>query len=520
LKNHTSMAALRLVLGDQLSHNLSSLSDMDKQEDVVLIAEVQSEATYVRHHKRKIAFIFSAMRHFADALRSDGVNVRYVKFDDDDNAGSLKAEVACALEEKPGRFDKVVATKPGEWRLLDDMQCWEGTFGTPVELRDDDRFIASLAEFADWAEGRKQLRMEYFYRDMRRKTDLLMKGDEPAGGEWNYDQANRKSLPKSASPPERIAFEPDEITRDVLSLVEARFDNHFGSLENFDYAVTHEDAEKALVHFVDDILPCFGDYQDAMAKGEAFLWHSLLSAYLNCGLLDPLDVCRRAEAAWQEERAPLNAVEGFIRQIIGWREYVRGLYWYKMPGYAKTNYLEANRKLPDFYWTGETDMACIREAVEHTRKHAYSHHIQRLMVTGNFALLAGIHPDEINEWYLIVYHDAYEWVELPNTHGMAIFADGGIMASKPYAASANYINKMSNYCSGCAYHHKAKTGEKACPFNYLYWDFLARNEDKLRGNPRMGLTYKNLDKKDPDELRAMSEQAERFLDEIGASRAD
>jgi len=514
------MAALRLVLGDQLSHNLSSLADMDKQQDVVLMAEVRSEATYVRHHKRKIAFIFSAMRHFAEALRADGVDVRYVKLDDDDNAGSLKAEVAGALEEEPDRFDKVVVTKPGEWRLLDDMECWEGTFATPVELRDDDRFIASVEEFADWAEGRKQLRMEYFYRDMRRKTDLLMDGDAPAGGEWNYDQANRKSLPKSASPPERIAFEADDITRDVLSLVEARFDNHFGSLENFDYAVTHEDAEKALDHFIDDILPCFGDYQDAMAKGEAFLWHSLLSAYLNCGLLDPLVVCRRAEAAWQEERAPLNAVEGFIRQIIGWREYVRGLYWYKMPGYAKTNFLEANRSLPDFYWTGETDMACVSEAVEHTRKHAYSHHIQRLMVTGNFALLAGIHPDEINEWYLIVYHDAYEWVELPNTHGMAIFADGGIMASKPYAASANYINKMSNYCSGCAYDHKAKTGEKACPFNYLYWDFLARNEDKLRGNPRMGLTYKNLDKKDPDELRAMSEQAERFLDEIGASPAD
>ncbi|MEL6664417.1 MAG: cryptochrome/photolyase family protein, partial [Pseudomonadota bacterium] len=380
-----------------------------------------------RHHKRKIAFLFSAMRHFAEELRNDGIRVHYVKLDDAGNAGSLKAQVADVLEAGEGRFDRVIVTKPGEWRLLEDMQDWSGTFGVEVELRDDDRFIATLDEFADWADGRKQLRMEYFYRDMRRKTDLLMDGDQPAGGEWNYDQENRKSLPKDVSAPARITFDVDDITEEVLGLVETRFGNHFGSLDNFDYAVTRQDAEAARDHFINDILANFGDYQDAMAKGEAFLWHSLLSAYLNCGLLDPLDVCRRAETAWQEGRAPLNAVEGFIRQIIGWREYVRGLYWYKMPAYRETNFLEANRTLPDFYWTGETDMACMSEAIEHTRKFAYSHHIHRLMITGNFALLAGIHPDEINEWYLVVYHDAYEWVELPNTHGMAIFADGGVM---------------------------------------------------------------------------------------------
>ncbi|MEM9739413.1 MAG: cryptochrome/photolyase family protein [Pseudomonadota bacterium] len=514
------MPTLRLVLGDQLSQGLSSLRDIDPEKDLVLMAEVQSEATYVRHHKRKIAFLFSAMRHFADALRIDDVDVEYITLDDPKNQGSLKAQLATTLQAHSGRFDRVVITKPGEWRLMDDMETWSGTLGIAVELRDDDRFIASLKDFADWAGGRKQLRMEYFYRDMRRKTGLLMDGDAPAGGLWNYDQENRKRLPKSIGTPDRIVFELDDITRDVLELVEHRFGNHFGSLADFNYAVTQADAELAMDHFIEDILPAFGDYQDAMAKGEAFLWHSLISAYLNCGLLDALEVCRRAETAWKDGFAPLNAVEGFIRQIIGWREYVRGLYWYSMPAYREMNFFNAVRTLPSLYWTGETDMACMREAIDHTLRYAYSHHIQRLMITGNFALLAGLHPDDVNGWYLAVYHDAYEWVEMPNTHGMAIFADGGVMASKPYAASANYINKMSNYCSGCAFDHKARTGEKACPFNYLYWDFLARNETKLRGNPRMGLTLKNLDKKDAVELKAMRDQASRFLESIGAFPRD
>ncbi|MEO0465768.1 MAG: cryptochrome/photolyase family protein [Pseudomonadota bacterium] len=508
------MPALRLVLGDQLSQDLSSLSDMDRETDVVLIAEVLEEATYVRHHKRKIAFLFSAMRHFAEELREKGVSVRYVKLDDLNNQGSLRGEVAAAIE--GGNFDEVVVTKPGEWRLYTDMEAWSDLLGVRVDLRDDERFIATLDEFSGWADGRKQLRMEYFYRDMRRKTGLLMDGDGPEGGEWNYDQANRKALPKSKPTPQRRFFTPDDISKDVIALIEQRFSDHFGSLENFDMGVSRADANTALDHFIKEILPGFGDYQDAMAKGEAFLWHSLLSAQINCGLLDPLEVCKRAEAAYKNDRAPLNAVEGFIRQIIGWREYVRGLYWLMMPAYKDTNALSANRVLPDFYWSGETDMRCMGEAIEQTRKYAYSHHIQRLMVTGNFALLAGLNPDEVNEWYLIVYADAYEWVELPNTHGMAIYADGGIMASKPYAASANYINKMSDYCSGCAYDPKARTGDNACPFNYLYWDFLARNEDTLRGNPRMGLSYKNLDKRDVDELSQMREQAASFLDYIGA----
>ena len=489
------MATLRLVLGDQLSPDISSLRDGDRGTDIVLMAEVMAEATYVRHHKQKLVLVFSAMRHFAEELCAAGWQVRYVRLDDEASAGSLKAQVACALDELDG-IDRVVVTKPGEWRLLSDMEDWDGIFGCAVELRDDTRFIASTSDFANWAQGRKSLRMEYFYRDMRRRTGLLMAGDKPAGGEWNYDQDNRKSLPKSKQTPQRRFFRPDPLTQEVIAMVEARFADHFGTLDHFDWGVTRNEAEAARDHFIADILPGFGDYQDAMAKDEAFLWHSLLSAYLNIGLLDPLDVCQRAEAAWKEGRAPLNGVEGFIRQILGWREYVRGLYWWRMPGYRDTNHFGADRALPDFYWTGETDMACLREAVLHSRDHAYSHHIQRLMVTGNFALLAGVDPDEVNDWYMIVYADAYEWVELPNTHGMAIYADGGLMASKPYAASANYINKMSDYCSGLRYRHTDRTGTDACPFNYLYWTFLDTHRARLKQNGRMGLVLKNLEKKD------------------------
>jgi deoxyribodipyrimidine photolyase-related protein len=502
------MGVLRLVLGDQLSPDISSLKDA-KPGDLILMAEVAEEATYVRHHKKKIAFLFAAMRHFAEELRTGGFKVRYVRLDDPGNQGSLRGEVARALEDDPA-LDAVVATKPGEWRLLKDMETWRDLMPVPVDLREDTRFIVPLTEFYAWAKGRKQFRMEFFYRDVRRKTGLLMDGEQPAGGQWNFDHDNRKRLPKSLVPPPRFLPPADAVTQEVMALVAERFPDHFGDLEPWVFATTRAGAEAARDHFIDEILPGFGNWQDAMAKGEPWMWHSLLSVYINCGLLDPLDVCRRAEAEWREGRAPLNAVEGFIRQIIGWREYVRGIYWFKMPGYAQTNTLKANRPLPDFYWTGETDMRCMAEAIGQTKRHAYAH--QRLMVTGNFALIAGLDPEEVNNWYLLVYADAYEWVELPNTHGMALHADGGLMASKPYAASGNYINKMSDYCSGCAYDVAAKTGPKACPFNYLYWDFIARNRELLAGNPRMALIYKALDKLDPVSLSVMREQASRFLE--------
>ncbi|MDP1554440.1 MAG: cryptochrome/photolyase family protein, partial [Hyphomonas sp.] len=373
------MAVLRLVLGDQLSPGLSSLEGAGPG-DVVLMAEVAEEATYVRHHKKKIAFLFAAMRHFADELRKAGLRVRYVRLDDPGNQGSLRGEVARALEDDPA-LSAVVVTKSGEWRLLQEMETWRDVMPVPVELREDTRFIVPLTEFYAWAQGRKQLRMEFFYREVRRKTGLLMDGEEPAGGRWNFDHDNRKRLPKSLVPPSRFLPPADPVTRDVITLVAERFPDHFGDLEPWVFATTRAGAEAARDHFIGEILPGFGDWQDAMAKGEPWMWHSLLSVYINCGLLDPLDVCRRAEAEWREGRAPLNAVEGFIRQIIGWREYVRGIYWLKMPAYAQTNTLNAHRPLPNFYWTGETDMRCMAEAIGQTKRHAYAHHIQRLMVT-------------------------------------------------------------------------------------------------------------------------------------------
>ncbi|MGL5116444.1 MAG: cryptochrome/photolyase family protein, partial [Beijerinckiaceae bacterium] len=389
---------------------------------------------------------------------------------------------------------EVIVTEPGEWRVWEMMLDWRERFDIPVHIRGDDRFVASRDEFARWAEGRKQYRMEFFYREMRRKTGLLMNGDEPEGDAWNFDAENRKRLPASARPPKRLRFVPDAITEEVLALVEARFGNHFGDLRPFGWAVTREDALRALDHFIADCLSGFGDYQDAMKQGEDLLYHAIISPYLNCGLLTAMEVCEAAEKAYRKGRAPLNAVEGFIRQVIGWREFVRGIYWTQMPDYATTNHLDAKRPLPAFYWTGETEMNCLSQAIGATRRHAYAHHIQRLMITGNFALLAGIAPAEIEQWYLVVYADAYEWVELPNVHGMVMHADGGLLGSKPYAASGAYIDRMSDYCGHCRYRPDVKSGPEACPFNYLYWNFLIENEGKIARNPRMAMPYRTLSK--------------------------
>ena len=509
------MPALRLVLGDQLSMSISSLDGWSR-DDVILMAEVADEAGYVRHHKKKIAFLFAAMRHHAVALEGAGMRVRYVRLDDAGNTGSFTGEVRRALEETG--CTEVIVTEPGEWRVLEMIRDWQDALDVPVLVREDTRFFASLGAFERWADGRKQLRMEYFYREMRRQTGYLMDADgEPVGGAWNFDADNRKRLPKGVDVPQRLSFEPDAVTRDVLDLVGTRFGNHFGDLEPFRMPVTAGQARQVLDHFVAQCLPRFGDYQDAMAEGEAFLFHSTVSAAMNAGLLLPCEVCDAAQAAYDAGTAPLNAVEGFIRQVLGWREYVRGLYWLKMPGYKALNALGADRPLPDFYWTGETDMACLADAIATTRRHAYAHHIQRLMLTGNFALLAGLDPDAVNAWYLIVYADAYEWVELPNTHGMALFADGGLMASKPYAASGAYIDRMSDHCAGCRYRVKEKTGPDACPFNYLYWDFLDRNRATLAGNPRLGVVYRNLDRMAPDRLKAVRDDSRRFLESLATS---
>lgn len=504
------MTVLRFILGDQLTRSIAALSGLDAANDVVLMVEVAEETTYVRHHKQKIAFVFSAMRHFAGELRAEGLNVDYVKLDDPANTGSFTLELQRAVgRHRPSR---VVVTQPGEWRVLADMKQWQKLLGLPVEIREDDRFFASDTRFARWAKDRKSLRMEFFYREMRRETDLLMSGDEPVGGQWNYDTENRKKLPKARVVPERQRFTPDSITLQVLDLVSKKFGDHFGDLEPFGWAVTRDDALRSLEDFIENALPDFGNFQDAMKAGEPFVYHAVISPYLNSGLLTPREVCVRAEAEYIAGRAPLNAVEGFIRQILGWREYMRGIYWLKMPEYAETNALGASRRLPWFYWSGETEMRCLSETIGQTRRTAYSHHIQRLMVTGNFALLAGIAPKEIAEWYLVVYADAYEWVELPNTHGMSMFADGGLLASKPYASSGAYIDRMSDFCSGCAYDVKQKSGPKACPFNYLYWAFLIRNAKTLRNNPRMAMPYRTLAGWDEERKASIVHEAESFLD--------
>lgn len=506
------MPALRLILADQLTRQVAALKGADPKTDVILMAEVREEATYVPHHKKKIAFLFSAMRHFSEALREAGFRVRYREYDDPDNQGSLFGEVKAALAEE--NLDEVIATACGEYRLAKQMEGWQQRLTCPVTILEDDRFVCSIDEFAQWAEGRKTLTMEYFYREMRMKTGLLMDGDQPVEGQWNFDADNRKKLPKRHKTPKRYQPQSDDITEKVFALVEKEFADHMGSTDGFRFGVTRDQALRALDHFIEDYLPHFGDYQDAMATGEDFLYHSLISMYLNAGLLSPLEICEAAEEAYKDGEAPINAAEGFIRQIIGWREFIRGLYWCKMPGYKELNALKADRKLPDFYWNADTDMHCVSEAVRNTIDNAYAHHIQRLMVTGNFALLAGIAPDAINDWYLAVYADAYEWVELPNTHGMAIWADGGIVGTKPYAASGAYINRMSNYCSSCQYSVSKKQGEGACPFNILYWDFMMRHEKKLRSNRRMSMVFRNLDKKSDADKKQIRSEAKAFLDKV------
>ncbi len=503
-------SALRVVLGDQLSPGVSALEGLDPKRDRVLLMEVMAECTYVPHHPQKIILILSAMRHFAHALEARGVAVDYIRLDDTANTQSFAGEVARAVARH--RPERIIATHPGEWRVLQDMEAWEKALGLAVEIRPDHRFICDLPRFRAWAKGRKQYRMEFFYREMRRETGLLMEGDEPAGGAWNYDSENRAALPAGVTPPTAPRFAPDDITRDVIALVSARFGSHFGAAENFAWPVTARDAEAALTAFIRDRLPRFGDYQDAMAADQPFLFHSLISTSLNIGLLDPRAICLAAEQAWRDGKAPLNAVEGFIRQIIGWREYVRGLYWLLMPGYAEGNALTAKRPLPAFYWGAETSMRCMSQAVGQTRDHAYAHHIQRLMITGNFALIAGLDPHQVNRWYLSVYADAFDWVELPNTQGMALYADGGVMASKPYAASAAYINRMGDYCRGCAHDAKDAVGPRACPFNFLYWDFIARHAEEFARNPRMAMPVMGLRKLKPEKLAAMRAKAREFLD--------
>jgi deoxyribodipyrimidine photolyase-related protein len=505
---------LRLVMGDQLNCAISSLDGVDKTQDIIMLCEVLEEASYVQHHQKKLVYVFSAMRHFAQTLQSVGFTVHYVKLDDANNTGTFSTELARAVRQfKP---QKVVVTEPSEYRVMQAVKTWSSQLNLAVDVLPDKRFLCSHKGFTQWASGRKQWRMEYFYREIRKTYGILMAGDSPIGGSWNYDAQNRKPPSADIVVPRTYMCAPDAITREVMDMVEKRFSSHVGTVDGFSYAVTRLQALEALNQFIATRLPLFGDYQDAMVQNEPWMFHSHISLYLNSGLLLPLECISAAEQAYGAGLAPLNATEGFIRQIAGWREFVRGVYWLCMPTYQEANALEAHRPLPDLYWSANTHMNCLKQCVSETLQNAYAHHIQRLMVLGNFALLTGLHPKAVNEWYLLVYADAYEWVEMPNVTGMVLFADGGKLASKPYAASGAYIHKMSNYCANCHYNVKQKEGELACPFNYLYWGFLMKNQATLQTNGRLGLVLSALNQMPDATKQQMQTQTDAFLQKMDA----
>ncbi|MEZ5571018.1 MAG: cryptochrome/photolyase family protein [Halioglobus sp.] len=492
-------AALVLVLGDQLTPGRGALKDAVPGRDVVVMAEVSSEARYVPHNRHKIVLLFSAMRHFRDELRALGFTVHYFSYT---NQGPTTLLQAVQTILRQCDVTELRCCEPGEYRLLSELQQW--ALPIPVRLIADERFLCTRDAFASWAQGRKQLRMEYFYREMRKQYQLLLDDrGGPQGGRWNYDADNRHGWRSQETIPPRPPVILDEITKEVMALVSREFPEHPGDLEQFYLAVTREEANLHFRWFLDNGLRHFGTYQDAMADDSPWLFHSLVSMYLNIGLLDPLDVCRQVEEAWRRGRCELSAAEGFIRQVLGWREYVRGVYWLSMPGYAERNALQAQRPLPPWFWTGATDMRCLHVAIRQTLDLGYAHHIQRLMVIGNFALLAGLHVKSVCDWYLAVYVDAFEWVELPNTLGMALYADDGLMASKPYAASGKYIQRQGDHCKACRYSPGKTTGDDACPYNSLYWRFVHRHQDALKGNPRMSLVLKNWERKTAGEKHAI-----------------
>ena len=504
------MAELRsliIVLGDQLDLDAAAFDGFDAAIDAVWMAEAAEESTHVWSSKPRTVMFLAAMRHFALAVQAVGRRLHYTRLDAPGNGGSLAAQLqADILRLKPTRL---VMTTPGDWRVLQSIKAVAEAHVLPLDIRDDRHFFSGVRDFAAHAKGRKSLRMEYFYREQRRRHGVLMQGDEPIGGQWNFDADNRESF-GTAGPvavPPRAEFKPDAITREVTALVNARFADHPGKLDAFAWPVTRAQALQSLQSFIQERLPLFGRYQDAMWPGDPWLYHAHLSAALNLKLLNPREVVAAAESAYRDGHAPLASVEGFVRQILGWREYVRGIYWTQMPEYLERNALDAQQDLPAWYWTGATDMACLRDALAQTLTHGYANHIQRLMVTGLYALMLGVQPRQVHAWYLAVYVDAVEWVELPNTLGMSQYADGGVMGSKPYIATGKYIQRMSPHCKGCRYDPAQRSGDIACPFTTLYWDFLMRHEALLARNPRMALQVKNLARLTDAQKQAVSERA-------------
>jgi deoxyribodipyrimidine photolyase-related protein len=502
---------LILVLGDQLSLYNPALQAARVGTDIIVMAEVHEEANYVPHNRHKIALIFSAMRHFRDTLCDRGHIVHYYEY------GQGLASLAKVLEAELATSNcaRLVVCEPGEYRLRKSMEQWNTAHGVEVDILDDSRFLCSVHDFNTWADTQKGLRMEFFYRRMRSRYGLLLQeSGKPCGDRWNYDSENRKGWRNQEDIPERPAIERDAITCEVLDLVEREFPDNPGDLARFNFAVTSKQAQAQLDWFCEQELANFGIYQDALAEESPWLFHSLVSMYLNIGLLEPLSVCRQVEQAWRDGKCDLAAAEGFIRQVLGWREYIRGVYWRLMPDYKDNNHFLAHRALPDWFWSGATDMRCLSRALTQSLDLGYGHHIQRLMVIGNFALLAGLDVEAVCEWFLAVYVDAFEWVELPNTLGMALHADGGIMASKPYAASGKYIQKQGNHCAQCRYSPSKTTGKDACPYNSLYWRFIDLHRDKLERNGRMGLILNNWKKRSESDQRAIIDWGERTLETV------
>ncbi len=502
------LRTLVIVLGDQLDLDAAGFDGFDPAQDAVWMAEVAEESTQVWSSKQRTALFLSAMRHFAQALGDSGRRLHYTRLDDAGNRGTLAAELQAALAELTPQC--VVMTTPGDWRVWQAIKSVVEHAGLTLDVRDDRHFFTTERDFTAHAKGRKQLRLEYFYRELRQRHQVLMDGGKPAGGRWNLDADNREAFGRAGPGilPPRSTFEPDEITREVIALVNARLAGHPGTLDSFAWPVTREQALQALQRFIEQRLPLFGRYEDALWPGEPWLYHSHLSTALNLKLLGAREVVEAAEAAYRAGLVPLQSAEGFIRQILGWREYVRGIYWTQMPAYVERNALDAQENLPAWYWTGDTDMACLRDAITQTLAHGYAHHIQRLMVTGLYALMLGVQPQRVHEWYLAVYVDAVEWVEVPNTIGMSQYGDGGLMASKPYVATGKYIQRMGGPCATCRFDPAQRIGDRACPYTTLYWDFLMRHEPSLSKNPRMVLQVKNLARLDEAERRAIAQRAD------------
>ena len=501
---------LVFVLGDQLDAHSSAFADFDAVKDRVFMAEVRDESTHVWSTKPRTAFFFAAMRHFAEALRDKHVNVDYRQIGTH-GATSLVAALATAIEQHQPQ--KIVMVEPGDWRLEQALRAFAAESKVNLVLREDTHFMCSRHEFAEWAHGYKKIRLEYFYRMMRKRYNVMMEGDQPLQGRWNFDAENRGAFPKAgpANVPTPFKVTPDAVTREVIADVDKHFADHPGTLDDFYWPVMRQDALQSLSKFANERLKHFGQYQDAMWTDEPFLYHAHVSAAMNAKLLNPREVINAALTALNEGRAPIEAVEGFVRQVLGWREFMSGLYWLDMPGMREANHFQHERKLPAWYWTANTHMNCMKQTITQTLKHGYAHHIQRLMVTGIFGLMAETKPQELEDWYLAVYVDAIDWVELPNVAGMALFANNGRFTSKPYIASGQYIKRMSNYCNGCRYKPELKTGNNACPFSTLYWNFLDKHEMMLMGNPRTSLMAKNITRMSSEDRAAIRSQAALML---------